>query len=509
MTLPAEKIDLAELVELCAVDSALFSSTFFPKTARQRSPKFHEDIWCTLEDPLARLVNIQVFRGGAKTSLLRMYTAKRIAYGLAHTILYIGKSEGHAARSVKWLRRQIEYNRLFSQTFGLRKGAKWQDTEAEIWHGTDEYPIWIMGMGITGSVRGINMDDFRPDLIIVDDVIDEENSATPEQRQKVEALIYGALKESLAPASEAPDAKMVMLQTPLNREDASTKALNDSEWTSARFGCWTVETESMPVERQESIWPDRWPSAVVRAEKAAAMSRNQLPTFLREKECKIVSPETSAFRPNWLKFYDLAPDPTEGTIIMAIDPVPPPSDLQISKGLRGKDYEAIVVVQRKDADFYLLEYALHRGHEPDWTINECFRLYNHYRPRKVIVEAVAYQRTLAWLLRKAMEHQRKYFLISEFTDKRKKFDRIVDGLTGPAAEGKLYVSPEHVDFIQQFNEYPDVAHDDLLDASAIAISDLMGFGRANMDDDELDEWWREIQQSEREIPRLRYGLGAP
>ncbi len=501
-----EQTSLAELVELSAVDSALFASVFFPKTTRQKTPPFLREVWELLEDPSARLVNVLIFRGGAKTSTLRMYTAKRIAYGLAHTILYVGKSEGHAARSIKWLRRQVEYNKLFAGTFGLRKGSKWQDTEAEVWHGTDEYPVWIMGLGITGSIRGINMDDFRPDLIVIDDVMDEENSATPEQRQKTNALIYGALKESLAPASEAPDAKMVMLQTPLNREDASSLAANDPEWRSARFGCWTAETADMPVERQESIWPERWTSPVLRAEKAAAAHRNQLSIFLREKECKIVSPETSAFRPEWLKYFDLAPE--GGTVVMAIDPVPPPSDLQIAKGLRGKDYETIVIVKRHKADFYLLDYSMNRGHEPDWTVMEVFRLWLKYHPRKVVVEATAYQRTLAWLLRKAMEHQRRYFLVEEITDQRKKFDRIVDALTGPAAAGHLYVRREHTDFIQQFNEYPDVPHEDVLDAVATGLSSLMGLAGMTSDDD-LDEWWAEIEAEEREIAPLRHAMGAP
>ena len=327
---------LEEVVALGMEDSIFFSRQFFPKTVRQKSPEFHRQIW-ELIDGKDRLVNIQVFRGGAKTTLLRVYAAKRIAYGLAHTILYIGKSEGHAIRSVKWIRRQIEFNNPFAKVFGLTKGDKWQDVECEIKHGTDNYPIWIMAMGITGSIRGINQDDFRPDLIIVDDVIDEENSATPEQREKISNLIHGALKESLTPASESPDAKMVMLQTPLNREDASTVALKDPEWISAIFGCWTAGTKDLPGEKQESIWPERWTSEVLRTEKSAAVHRNKLSLWMREKECRIVSPESTAFKPDWLEYYDLLPERSELRVVMAIDPVPPPSEIQIAKGMRGKD----------------------------------------------------------------------------------------------------------------------------------------------------------------------------
>lgn len=487
-----------ELVKLCAVDDALFAKTFFPRTARMASPYFHQTVWRMIGDPKARLVCLWVFRGGAKTSILRMFTAKRIAYGLSHTILYIGKSEGHAVRSIKWLRRQVEYNRPFSETFRLRKGDKWQDIEAEVWHGTDEYPIWIMGAGITGSIRGINEDDYRPDLIVVDDVIDEENSSSVDQREKTENLILGALKESLAPVSEAPHAKLVMLQTPLNRDDASAKAQRDKEWNSARFGCWTPDTEDLPLAQRESIWPERWTSEVLRKEKENAIARNKLSLFTREKECKIISPETSAFKPEWLKYYDLTPEHMH--VVMAIDPVPPPSEIQIAKGLKDKDYEALSVVGAYRGQYYLLEYSYNRGHDPSWTVAEFFRLAIKWRPKLVVVEAVAYQRTLAWLLKQAMLQSRRYYVIKELVDKRSKYDRIVDALSGPAFNGALHVREEHEEFIQQYTEYPDVNHEDVLETVAVAIKELtQGY----------DEEYDDILDEETEIPALEYVRGAP
>ena len=120
-----------ELFDLGAVDHEFFVKYFFPNTARQDVPEFHHRIW-DLAESSARLVNIQVFRGGAKTSLLRVYSAKRLAYGIARTILFVGKSQDHAIKSVRWLKRQIEHNQAFTKTFGLSKGDKWQDVEMEI-----------------------------------------------------------------------------------------------------------------------------------------------------------------------------------------------------------------------------------------------------------------------------------------------------------------------------------------------------------------------------------------
>ena len=79
-----------------------------------------------------------------------------------------------------------------------------------------------------------------------------------------------------------------------------------------------------------------------------------------------------------------------------------------------------------------------------------------------------------WLLKKAMDQQRQWFAITEFDDRRKKYNRIVTAHNGPASAGRLYVRNEQVEFIEQFGQYPDVNHDDLLDASSMALMELEG-----------------------------------
>lgn len=495
-------ISSTELIQLGAVDPEFFARQFFPRTVRQRSPNFHREV-DTILDSNARLVSLQMFRGSAKTSKLRIYGARRIAYGLAHTVLWVGKSQEHAIHSVKWLRKQIEHNKRFTETFQLSPGSKWQDVECEIRHGIDEYPITVLAFGVTGSVRGVNIDDYRPDLIILDDVLDEENTATPVQRQKMEALVYGALKESLAPRSDAPDAKMVMLQTPHNIEDISMKSLSDQEWTSARFGCWTRETENLPLRERESVWPERLPSVELREEKENAIRRNQLSIFTREKECRIISAETSSFRESWLQYYDQAPD--DIYCVLSIDPVPPPSEVELAKGLKGKDNEVLAVVGKKGPDYYLLDYAMKTGHDPSWTIATFFNLAWKWKIKRVTVESIAYQRVLAWLLRQAMQQQGRYYAINEYADKRKKFSRILDALNGPTSNGHFFIRRHMTDFVQQFSEYPNVAHDDLLDAVSIAISDLNDHSGGL---ESLEEILAQ-EKADEKLKRLDYRRGAP
>lgn len=479
-------VTVEEIVQLGARDTRLYGKFFFPKTVRQAPAPFHDDMDRIIEGP-GRLKMLQVFRGGAKTTKLRIFLSKRIAYGISHTILVVGKSEGHAARSIKWIRNQVTFNRKWAQTFGLSRGVKWTDTECEILRMlpgmTEPERVTIVAMGITGSIRGINIDDWRPDLIILDDVLDEENSATPEQREKNEALIYGAIKNSLAPASEEPTAMLVALQTPLNREDYSVKSEHDPDWIFVRISCWTNETKDEPIEHQESAWPARFPSEVLRQEKLGFIRRNKLSVWLREMECKCASPETSSFRAEWLvRFTEL---PKFLTHILVIDPVPPPSPIQLSQGNALKDYEALGVIGGFAGKYYAREISVNRGHEPNWTVAEFWRLYAKYKPQWVIVEAIGYQRTLAWLLKQSMRLKGIYVPVQEFTDNGSKFYRITDGLSGSASHGALLIPPDdapegiqHSDgmrqFVQQFAEYPAVSHDDALEVIAVGLSAIAG-----------------------------------
>lgn len=468
-------IDRDELVKLCAVDSELYARTFFSNAFRKPSPSFAREIWAPLEDPTIRLVNLVCFRGSSKTTRLRTFASKRIAYGISRTVLYIGASERDGIRSIQWLRTQVERNQLWSQTFGLTPGRKWEETQLEIHHKVFGHTVWCLAAGITGSLRGINFDDYRPDLIIVDDPQTDEMAATLEQREKVADLLLGAVKNSLAPASDEPNAKLAMAITPQHPEDISQQALKDTQWTSRVFPCWTKETIDLNTESQISSWEEQFPTITLRADKRAALQRNRLSIFSREMECRLISSELAQFRPTWLNIRDMPQSGPQGSFaVLGIDPVPPPSERQMQKGLQGKDWEAHYVWGRHRGNYHLLDYARNRGHEPSWSVATALGLARKWRVARIVVDAVAYQRTLKWFIEQEMKRRGIYYSVVPLDDKMAKFARITNVLSGLATAGKLWIGPEHTIFAEQFAAYGPTysGNDDDLDASAIALQDL-------------------------------------
>ena len=474
MNAPVAQTSWQEIAHLGATNPRLFCKAFFPRTFRDEFPPFFDRIWRPLESPKVRFANFQLYRGSSKTTNVRAYIAKRVAYALSRTILIICASQDKADLTVGWLRRQIENNLAYTTCFGLQRRAPWNQDELCIYHSVAGHNITVIGMGIQGSSRGLNIDDYRPDLIVVDDGLDDSSAGSPTQRTKLEDLVLGALAKSLATRTDNENAKMLVLQTPFNHDDYSMKAFKDSLWYSVRQGCWTADSENKPIEQQDSIWEHRFPTADLRLDKIGYIARNKGSLFAREMECKLVTPETSAFRREWIQFwYDGQLPPLEQMYVtMAIDPVPPPSEVEIAKGLMKKNYEVLACVGYHQGKHYVLDYRFNRGHEPNWTIATFFELMHKWKPKKLRVEAHGYQATLSWLLRQAMQSQGKYIPIEEERDKRSKYDKIVDPLAGPLSHGKLLVHPGMYDLITAITDYPNIPFDDIIECVAKAVEGL-------------------------------------
>lgn len=482
----APAITTAELIRLGAVDTEFYARTFFPKTFRQRSPAFAREVWELLENPAVRMANLVIFRGASKTTRLRTFASKRIAYGVSRTVLYIGASERDAIRSVTWLKHQVERNTLWSSTFGLMKGQKWEETQIEIIHkgfskydsnGTlvEPFTIWVLAAGITGSLRGINFDDYRPDLIVVDDPQTDEMAASLEQREKVADLIFGAVRNSLASVVEEPNAKLAMAITPQHMDDISQRALRDQEFVSKVFPCWTQATMDLAVDQQESVWPELHPTVDLRQEKKSAIRRNKLSVFSREKECRLISTESAVFQKPWLNIREPGIVVQGAAAVLAIDPVPPPSQREMERGLLKKDWECHYVWGRYRGEYHLLDFARSRGHDPSWTIATFFRLMRQWRCYSCVFDATSYQRSLKFMLEQEMARRRIWYTVVPYdTHNQPKYARISSTLSPLATQGLLWVGAEHDIFVRQFEEYGPTysGPDDDLDASTMALLEL-------------------------------------
>lgn len=475
-------VSIEEAIQLGASNTPFFGRCFFPRAIRMDSPKFHYEICEAVENPDNEKVAVKVLRGGAKTTLARVILGKRIAYGISKTILIISATAEHSYETVKWLKHAVERQDVYARSFGLERGDKhtdphngekytWRDDKIQIYHKQMGAIITVVGTGIFGQSRGLNIEDFRPDFILLDDIVDEDNAKTPEQRKKVNDRVYGAIANTLAPRSEAPTATMLFLQTPLHKQDAIEKARHDPEWEYIEVSCFDG--------KGESVWPERWTTAELLKKKQGFINRNQLSLWLKEWEVKVTDDELSYFKNEWVEdhYFEVLPDGLP--CIIAIDPTPPPADRdQMSQAIIDSDLDDFVirVICFRGSERWYPEWWVAKSPYPEEIMNQLFLMVRKWKPIAVGVETILFARMLKYELEKEQLKRRTFFRVEPIEDKRKKSVRIRQELTGLLSGGMIHLMREDHGAISQIQDYPDVSHDDELDCMAIGEMTIAAIG---------------------------------
>jgi hypothetical protein len=284
---------------------------------------------------------------------------------------------------------------------------------------------------------------------------------------------------------------MVMLQTPLHPEDASGRAQRNPMWHTETFSCWTPETAELPAGMRVSSWEARFPTKYLHSIREAHIRENKLSVFTREWECKLSTPELSAFKPNWIQFYEDDEIPV-GMSVLAIDPVPPPSQAQLRRSLRGKDMEVHLVLTKTSRGYFVREYAFNNAHEANWTVTTALGLAIRYNVYRIAIETVNYQLVLRGLLETEMRRIGRYCAIHEVTAHRSKPIRITNALSGPLSQGRVWLRRSQTELVEQITDYSSTGggHDDFVDTLAIAVNAI---GPASIDLEENE--YREIDES--------------
>lgn len=428
-----------------------FGHLFLPKTFRLKSPDMHVKMGQSLYGP-QRKVMFLVFRDGAKTSILRAFTLQRVCYSISKTVMFVSASQDHSIHSLRWLKRQVERNTNL-RAFHLRPGDKWTDEWIEIVNEITEERTNILAAGITGQIRGFNVDDFRPDLIIADDILTDVNTKTVEQREKTSELFFGGLVNSLQAETEAPHAKIVLLQTPFNREDLAVKCSQDPSWNPQVFGILD--------ENEKSRWEDKFPTATVIQDREDNIRAGRKRLWTREKMCKIVKTEDVALNSELFMYWETIPQGL--TRVIAIDPA--------SSDSKRADENVVMTAGAMGSDLYILAYKTSKGTMPDECASYFFEQALMFGPiLKAGAESVSYQRVLKWYIEQEMIKRRIFIPMHGIDDRRRKNDRIIQELGGLLGYRHIYIHPSMTSLIIQVDEFDPTIEDqrdDLLDAAAM------------------------------------------
>lgn len=167
-----------------------FAQTYFPQYVTLKPPAFHEEICSILmscsEKRDGRFA-LAAPRGHAKSTLVSfLYVIWSVCYEKENCILILSATANQAQKLLSGVSAALETTRLlmddFPEVFNPKTPAKEKWTQDEI---VTPNNIMVVARGVGQDFRGIRHGQFRPTLIILDDVDGDKNTYNAASREKV------------------------------------------------------------------------------------------------------------------------------------------------------------------------------------------------------------------------------------------------------------------------------------------------------------------------------------
>lgn len=196
--------------ELAAFDMSYFGRAYLPHYFIRKSPHFHEEldgIWSRGvmkgRNPLkeAKVISrlkgsrqvIAAPRGHAKsTNFTFKDTLHAVLYRYKHYCIIISDSSEQAEGFLEDIKTELEENGDIIEDFGSLKGDKaWRSGVI-----LTKSDIKVEAIGSGKKIRGRKHRNWRPDLIVLDDIENDENVNTPEQRRKLKSWFEKAVSKA-------------------------------------------------------------------------------------------------------------------------------------------------------------------------------------------------------------------------------------------------------------------------------------------------------------------------
>lgn len=286
-----------ELVHAYADDRVLAHETVFEGPRhKHKTPEFHREIITDFHSSAPLLAWI-VFRGGGKSTIAEEAIVLQAALREFRNCLIVGASEPKAQERLHAIRRQFEKNEYLRYAFDDLRGQPWADDSLELSTG-----ITIKAMGRGQAIRGTKNEDFRPDLILVDDIEDLQSVATPEGRKKVSDWFH----DELLPSGDA-GLRVRMLANDMHPECIANELEKPGSGFVVKRYPWIYPD---PVTGEpRAMWPDRFPLAEINRTRDRYYSQGKAGLYASNYLCRSERAEDKPFRREQFRYAGVADCP--------------------------------------------------------------------------------------------------------------------------------------------------------------------------------------------------------
>lgn len=440
-------------------DFEWFFPIYFHRRLEYQTAPFQTEMIKLLRDCRKKFVVITAFRGSAKTTIASVAYVLWSVFGVQQKkhVLVVGQTEEKARRSLANIRRQLETNALLRGDLGPI------DEEKDQW-GAKAFIIRklnakVAAASVGQSVRGLLHDEYRPDLVICDDLESLESVHTQESRDKLSEWFQG----ELLPIGDRRT-RFVIIGNLLHEDSLMRRLQRDIE-NGDRDGEFR-EYAFFDTDGITPLWPGKY-STPESVEEEKRLIKDPI-AWAREYLLKILSRDEQLIRPEWIQRYDALPAEKPRFTVIGIDPA-------ISTE-SSADYTAMVAVHvygfRENMKIYVSPHIVNKRLTFAETVREAEALSHTVgmgSKAPMVIEKVAYQQALVEHLKSRGNSVQG--ISPGGTDKRARVASVTHYYEtskilfprGPLADALIN---QHVGFGVE-------KHDDMVDALTLALHEVM------------------------------------
>lgn len=491
--------------QLAAIDLSYFGRAYLPHYFCRPSPAFHgelDDLWQRnvvkgfnpLVEP--KKINQQkgsrtvtaAPRGHAKSTNLTFKDALHaVLFEYKHYVIILSDSGTQACGFLSAITEELEENSAIIEDFGEQKGKKvWRE---EVIITASGVKVEALGAGM--KIRGRKHKNWRPDLLILDDVENDENVRTIEQRKK----LYSWFTKAVSKCGDSYT-DIVYIGTLLHYDSLLAKVLKNPGYKSRTYKAVLSFSLSPLWDEWEALYTDlddpgheETALAFFESNKAEMLADTEVlweeknsyydlmkskiedgvAAFNSELQNEPIDPENCIFLEDWFDFYEyvgMSWSPKEYLFYGAVDP-------SLGKSKKS-DYSAIITLAKhvKTGYKYVVEADIARRH-PDQIISSIMEkiiwIQKAFDQRYTAfgAETVQFQYFLKEKIAEESARRGLYLPIVEINSNSNKELRIT--ALQPEVRNK-YIKFRRQDklLLEQLKEFPMGSHDDGPDALEMA-----------------------------------------
>ncbi|WP_282093050.1 phage terminase large subunit [Epibacterium ulvae] len=462
-----------------------FCDTYFPHYFTAPPSKLHQDLFQSLPDMVAqengqrRLVIAP--RGAAKsTHISQVFPLWCIVTGQKHFICLIMDAFEQAAIMIEAIKAELEFNPRLASDFPkvVGQGRTWREGVI-----VTANNIKVEGFGTGKKIRGRRHGPYRPDLVVLDDVENDENVESPKQRDKLESWIQKAVLK-LGPTDGSMD--VLYAGTVLAFDAVIVRFSRKPSWQVSKYQAilkwpdrldlwdqWEelylhdeVMAEEFWQAHQDEMsrgavinWPEMHSLIFLMQQRAGDHD-----SFESEYQNNPVSGD-NAFRdiPYWVV---KRPD---WVFFGAIDP-------SLGRQNKGRDPSAILIggYSPETGVLDVVEASI-RKRLPDLIMDDALALQREYQCQLWFVESIQFQELLRTELMKRaakMGLAMPCLPVTPFADKNLRIER----LQPPIKAGLVRLHNSQSTLIDQLTQWPNAPHDDGPDCLEMLYTHALQYG---------------------------------